>query len=117
MIELLEKTTVFGNHFSRVERDLAAIGPQWLHDARRAALAMWEAAGWPTLKDEEWKYTSLRDAAETTWSADPRSASGRLTSSPPSANLSQIEGIRIDFANGSYAPDSLNPATQQPCNL
>src|SRR5688572_24541810 len=103
MIELLEKTTVFGNHFSRIERDLAAIGPQWLHDARRAALGAWGAAGWPTLKDEEWKYTSLREAAETTWSASepprPDEWRGEGAGGEGSGSLGTIPGIRINFVN------------------
>ncbi len=45
----------------------ATDGPAWLRDLRRRALAAHQATGIPTMKDEEWKYTSLREVAEIDW--------------------------------------------------
>lgn len=50
----------------------AAQSPAWLAEKRRLALDAFRATGVPTMKDEEWKYTSLRTVAETEWSpAEP----------------------------------------------
>jgi Fe-S cluster assembly protein SufD len=34
--------------------------PSWLVDRRKAALAQFQAAAWPTLRDEEWRRTDIR---------------------------------------------------------
>jgi Fe-S cluster assembly protein SufD len=48
-------TTATLNSFIR-ERD----EPSWLVDRRKAALAQFEGAAWPTLRDEEWRRTDIR---------------------------------------------------------
>lgn len=58
-MQLLERTTGFHDW------------PAPDSDNRKAAWEAWTQAGFPTHKDEEWKYTSLRDAAETVWRPAP----------------------------------------------
>lgn len=43
-------------------------GPDWIRKARANALRMFLEHGVPSTKSEEWKYTSLRQFAETDWS-------------------------------------------------
>lgn len=46
---------------------LANSGPEWLSAIRTKGLRTFSEHGVPTTKAEEWKYTPLRDFAETTW--------------------------------------------------
>lgn len=50
-------------------RRLTAEGPEWLRALRVHALEIVERQGIPTPKNEEWKYTPLREVAERAWTA------------------------------------------------
>lgn len=50
-------------------RNLTAEGPAWLRALRARALDIVEQSGIPTPKNEEWKYTPLREVAERAWMA------------------------------------------------
>jgi Fe-S cluster assembly protein SufD len=43
----------------------AAIAPAWLQQIREAAIARFTAVGFPTTKQEEWRFTSVQSIAET----------------------------------------------------
>lgn len=51
--------------FSRVEKELAAIGPPALQHARKAAIARFGEVGFPTAHDEEWRFTNVAPLART----------------------------------------------------
>lgn len=46
-----------GADFQRVEASLPGCGVAWLSQARRAALDWFSQRGYPTARDEDWKYT------------------------------------------------------------
>jgi Fe-S cluster assembly protein SufD len=46
-----------------------AEGPEWLEPARRAAAARFAAVGFPTPRDEEWRFTPVAPIAQRTWRA------------------------------------------------
>ena len=52
-----------------------AEGPEWLEPLRRAAAARFAAVGFPTSRDEEWRFTPIGPIAQRTW----RPASGEPT--------------------------------------
>jgi Fe-S cluster assembly protein SufD len=46
-----------------------AEGPEWLEPVRRAAAARFTALGFPTPRDEEWRFTPVAPIAQRTWRA------------------------------------------------
>ena len=44
-----------------------AEGPDWLEPLRRAGAERFAAAGFPTARDEEWRFTPIGPIAQTTW--------------------------------------------------
>jgi Fe-S cluster assembly protein SufD len=56
--------THYESTFARLEGALRAGAPDWLHDARRRALAEFKAQGFPSLRKEEWRFTRTRPIAE-----------------------------------------------------
>lgn len=86
---------------------LAAGGSATLAATRRAALARFEQLGWPTRRNEAWKYTSLAPVARTRygWPASPTSevAAPRL---PGAAGA----GERWVFVDGRHDPEHSAPA-------
>ena len=84
--------------------------PDWLTQLRERGAEVHRRLGLPTTKDEEWKYTSLRDLAEM-----------RLTPSPEESAAWQdrwsyglAEPIRIAFVNGRFDLDLTTPLREVP---
>ena len=46
-----------------------AEGPEWLEPVRRAAAARFTSVGFPTARDEEWRFTPVGPLAQHTWRA------------------------------------------------
>ena len=105
MTSTLEKAAGFEGHFAQLANELKAVGPERLHDMRREGMRMWNLAGWPTHKDEEWKYTSLREAAGTDWTL-PESP---FVPSQVNHVLAELRGVRLDVVNGIF---SSNPSAK-----
>ena len=58
---MLEATKQLGNYlqeFSRFEKSLGA-KRSWVHSLRQAAMQRFAERGFPTTKDEEWRFTSV----------------------------------------------------------
>ncbi len=60
--------------------------PEWLGALRRDAFARFEELGFPTAKDEAWRYTGLQPITETAWRRVERAP--RLAAAPP-------KGVRV----------------------
>lgn len=54
--------------------------PSWLFDQRAAALKRFEALPYPTVKDEEWKYTDIHDFNHADFDIELEKGGGRPTS-------------------------------------
>jgi len=55
---------VYEKAFSDLEPHLKQAGPAWLHELRRSGIDRFRAAGFPTLRDEAWRFTRTRPIAE-----------------------------------------------------
>lgn len=89
--------------FERSERRGA--GPAWLQPLRREAISRFGVLGFPTTKDEEWRYTNVSPILRFPFRPAPRETG-------ESAALAAVEGAtaialpphRLVFVNGHYAP-------------
>jgi len=91
--------------FARIKGTLPGHRLPWLSSLRDAALERFRASGFPTLHDEEWKYTSVTPIANSYFKLQPDA------STPASAIASeQIEELALPgaqllvFVDGRYAP-------------
>jgi Fe-S cluster assembly protein SufD len=90
-------------YVERFEAGSGAAEPDWLRASRRAALNRFKDLGFPTTRDEEWKYTSVRPIVEGEFSAlheTPFSAED-LAAIP----LANSVACRLVFVNGRYRPE------------
>lgn len=79
-------------------------GPAWLSEVRERAMASFQAAGFPTTKNEDWHYTNPSAIAESTF-APMRPPSGRVTVNHLSPWLFGESGWpRMVFVNGRFVP-------------
>ena len=91
--------------FQRFESELAGSGPSWLEPLRKHGMARFSALGFPTTRDEEWKFTSVDPIARTPFRPARAPAGGlgpaavdRLIPALPDAH-------RLVFVNGSFAKE------------
>jgi Fe-S cluster assembly protein SufD len=99
MTERLEEREIHLAAFTRREKELAGAGPAWLHDIRKAALARFAGLGFPTTRDEDWRFTSVEPIARTPF-REPRIAG--LDGSAAAYGWFLVPGIeaRIVLVNG-----------------
>ncbi|MCH9021757.1 MAG: Fe-S cluster assembly protein SufD [Planctomycetes bacterium] len=76
--------------------------PAWLTDLRTRGLSRFQSLGFPTRRDEDWKYTSLKPVQQRDFS---------LAAIPDSLDLSSCEDAlefaprRLVFVNGLFSPE------------
>ena len=79
-------------------------GPIWLEPLRRAAMERFAGTGFPTSKDEEWRFTPLGPIAQTVWqSAQPAAGLSRSQLAP--FIFGHSEWSTLVFVNGFYRED------------
>ena len=90
----------------RAERDRAH-EPAWLRDARRSAADAFGRMGFPTTRDEEWRFTNVAPIADTPFAPAPLAAA-----SPEETARFLVPGLagpRLVFVNGRYAAELSAP--------
>ena len=59
MTQLMDAKNVYLAEFERFERNLSTGERAALHHVRQAALARFDELGFPSLRDEDWRFTNL----------------------------------------------------------
>jgi Fe-S cluster assembly protein SufD len=94
------ETDVYRSRFDGLRASRGA-EPAWLRDLRESALARFEASGFPTTRDEAWKYTSVAPIAR---AAFEPAARGRFDGR--SVAPFRLRGAReLVFVNGHHVPE------------
>ncbi|WNK19195.1 Fe-S cluster assembly protein SufD [Halomonas piscis] len=75
--------------------------PSWIAARRQAGAARFEAVGFPTRRDEEWKYTNVRDIARGNFALTDSDA---FSPANAAALTLPVEAHRLTFVDGVYAP-------------
>ncbi len=85
---------------------IAGSTPDWLAAIRTRAVGQFAAAGFPTRKDEEWRYTSVREIAEGPYRAAHPAASAAVdvTLYAP-GTPDPFDGPRLVFVDGTFRDD------------
>jgi Fe-S cluster assembly protein SufD len=92
------------SEFETLERRGALRRPSWLAPLRRSAIARFAEAGFPTTRDEDWRYTNLAPLA-----AMPlRHAGGPVPDDLPAGTLQRLalggtDSPRLVFVDGRYS--------------
>ncbi len=82
----------------------AAGAPAWLKEIRRGAIARFAELGFPTMKQEEWRFTSVAPIAERPFTL-PHATAARVPSSVSLDALALGAGPRVVLVDGHYAPE------------
>ena len=105
MTRVADGTERYVADFRAFARNGAAGAPQWLKEIREAAIARFAELGFPSMKQEEWRFTSTAPIAETAFVLGHRRAAGAVTG----AQIGTLRGIgtpsaRLVFIDGAFVP-------------
>jgi Fe-S cluster assembly protein SufD len=109
MTEVADRTERYVADFEAFARNGASGAPEWLRELRRGAIARFAELGFPTTKQEEWRFTSVAPITEQRFILAPAPRS-------PFPAPSDVErlcvgaGPRVVFVDGRHAPSLSTPA-------
>jgi Fe-S cluster assembly protein SufD len=100
----MEEKDIYLSNFTQFEKARASKGPGWLHQLRNAAIDRFAELGFPTLRDEEWRFTNVAPLARIPFKP---AAIFELTG-PALENLERRlfnadASIRLAFVNGRFS--------------
>lgn len=103
MIEVADEKALYRADFEQFERTQAQKSPAWMHSIRRSAMERFTRLGFPTIHDEEWRFTSV-------------AALAKIPFQPLGDQLPQVAASTLDlfricsaahlmvFVNGRFSP-------------
>jgi Fe-S cluster assembly protein SufD len=91
--------------------------PAWVSDARRSALDRFQQLGFPTARDEEWRFTSVAPIAETPFALARDGGAGLQSRDVDAFTWNGDVGAQIVFVNGRSVALSSSPVGAQVLNL
>lgn len=80
-----------------------AEGPDWLEPVRRAAIDRFAATGFPTARDEEWRFTPVGPIAQGTWRQASGAVRGVTRDQLAPFIFGHPEWTTLVFVDGGYA--------------
>ncbi len=95
----------FLSAFSTFEKEAARRNPPWVLPLQRRAMARLDELGFPTLKDEEWKYTSVEPIVKNSYRFHFELYQDGLTPQKIQPFLFGQNWSRLVFINGLYTPE------------
>ncbi len=99
--------------FARFEQAAATAQPSWLFPLRKAGLARFAELGFPTLKNEDWRFTNVAPIAKLPFKPVLDAARDGLTKdSLDQFSFAKLPGTRLVFVNGHFAAELSTAATQ-----
>jgi Fe-S cluster assembly protein SufD len=99
MTQLMGHKDAYLNSFARLADEAARAHP-WLDRLRKAAIARFDAVGFPSSNDEEWRHTSMTALARVPF----RPAAGADVTSLGDLSFADEAAIELVFVNGHFAP-------------
>lgn len=103
MIEQIDKAHSLVSNWHTFQALFDSYGPPSLSERREEAIRKFQAAGFPTHKNEEFKYTSLRPIEETLF--EPAYGATVTRQEWRKTLLGKMDGPVLMFVNGQYAPE------------
>lgn len=108
MTQVLEEKKVHLANFSRLQKAAAGV-PAWLGELRKDGIDRFEVLGFPTTKDEQWRFTDVRPIARTTFSLGQADLAG-AAEVHKQFTFGRDCAVELVFVNGQYAPSLSNLA-------
>jgi Fe-S cluster assembly protein SufD len=109
MIDTMEENTHLAN-FDRFEKETVGSRLGWLQEIRQDAIERFRELGFPSARNEDWRFTSVAPIARTPFQLAAENARHGLTPEQlDRLTFRAGEGARLVFVNGRYARDLSSP--------
>lgn len=105
MISTSEKSEIFLRNIHEAQKRIKSSFPAWALDWQKQHLAKVEKQGFPTIKDEEWKYVNVKPIIDRAYTIP---TDGTLTTQDELKRYIDPAEINIVFVNGIFAPSLSN---------
>jgi len=80
-------------------------GPQWLLNLRQSAALRFGEVGFPTRRNEEWRFTNVSPIAETPFTLAGKTDSAMTAETLSGYTYEGMGGTQLVFVNGHFQPD------------
>jgi Fe-S cluster assembly protein SufD len=106
-----QETDIYRDQFARLEARFAREDWAWFQPVRRAAMARFVELGFPTPRDEDWRFTSLTPIAEASFALPAEGGGAPARGDLAPFGFPGLSCSRLVFVDGRYAPglSSLRP--------
>lgn len=91
--------------FSKFGANGAARGPAWIRELRQAAIAKFAELGFPTTRNEEWKYTSVDPVAKVPFKMGKPVGLDLSVDELCRISMTDSSHPRVVFVNGHHVPE------------
>jgi Fe-S cluster assembly protein SufD len=102
--------------FAGFERRAAKKGQDWLQPMRRAAIARFAELGFPTIQDEDWRFTSLAPISSTVFRLAEDGGARPAARDLEPFRFPDLACSRLVFVDGRFAPE-LSSLPPRPAGL
>src|SRR5688500_4572908 len=109
MTQLAEETSTHMHNFSRFEQESSLPDHPWLQRLRQSAIARFEATGFPTTSEEEWRHTNVGPIAKIPFRL------ARPSQDAIARRFAMPHAVELVFVNGFFSPQ-LSRLTRMPRN-
>ena len=109
MSSAAQAKTLYESHFSEMEKGGLPNGKAWIRNLRKRAMARFNELGFPTSRNEEWKYTDVAPIANSVFQPARRVVDRLASDAAARAAVKGIEACRLVFVNGYYEPGFSSP--------
>ena len=114
------KTEPHLEKFERFERETAQ--PSWLYPLRKSGIARFAELGFPTINQEDWRFTNVTPIAKLPFKPALQPATNGLSrQSLEQYTFATLSACRLVFVDGHYVADLSSPGNQDRgiivCNL
>ena len=103
MIETMTAPNSYLRDFTGSDSGNEADGPAWLGSLRRSAASHFAEIGFPTRRDEEWRFTNISPIAETPFTLATKAQSELSSDGLRPFIYEGLAGTQIVFVNGHFA--------------
>jgi Fe-S cluster assembly protein SufD len=97
--------------FKQSRAHAAASAPAWLRELRESGIASFAALGFPTTRNEDWRYTNIEPIASQTFVHANGEAKALSVGEIVTRSMTDVDAPRLVFVNGIFAPEFSQAAT------
>src|SRR5215213_2071138 len=104
MTQAIAENDVHVTNFQELVRQRNGSTPGWLEELRRAGIERFRAVGFPSTKDEEWRFTNIKPIATTKFSLATPRVDDRAVERVNAHTFGGDAIAELVFINGHFSP-------------